>query len=32
LPAALTISGLSDLLDAINNNFDNGTVDKGYLI
>jgi hypothetical protein len=31
MPAGLTLSGLSDVLDAINNNFDNGTVNKGYL-
>jgi len=31
MPAGLTVSGLSDVLNAINNNYDNGTQDNGYL-
>ncbi len=31
LPAALTVSGLNDILDAINSNYDSGTNDGGYL-
>jgi hypothetical protein len=31
MPAGLTISGLSDVLNSINNNYDNGTQNQGYL-
>jgi hypothetical protein len=31
LPSGLTVSGLNDILDAINNNYDNGA-NKGYLL
>ena len=32
LPAGLTISGLNDIVTKINENFDNGTVNNGFLI
>jgi hypothetical protein len=31
LPSGLTVSGLNDIVDQINNNFDGGTVNNGYL-
>jgi probable HAF family extracellular repeat protein len=31
LPSGLTITGLNAILDTINNNFDNGTTNNGYL-
>jgi hypothetical protein len=31
MPAGLTVSGLSDVLNSINNNYDNGTQNQGYL-
>jgi hypothetical protein len=31
MPAGLTVAGLSDVLNSINNNFDNGTQNQGYL-
>lgn len=31
LPSGLTLSGLNDILDKINNNYDNGTQNLGYL-
>jgi hypothetical protein len=31
LPTGVTISDLNSVVDAINNNYDNGTVNKGYL-
>lgn len=31
LPSGLTVSGLNAIVDAINNNFDNGTTDNHYL-
>jgi uncharacterized repeat protein (TIGR01451 family) len=31
LPTGLSLSGLNDILNAINNNFDNGTTNNGYL-
>jgi hypothetical protein len=31
LPDGVTLSDLNSIVDSINNNFDNGTVDKGYL-
>ncbi len=32
LPVGISISDLNDVVDAINNNFDNGTINLGYLI
>jgi hypothetical protein len=31
VPAGLTISDINNIVDTINNNFDDGTVDRGYL-
>ena len=31
LPAGVTISDLNNVVDAINNNYDNGTTNNGYL-
>jgi hypothetical protein len=31
LPYGLSVSGLNDIVTAINENFDGGTVDHGYL-
>jgi hypothetical protein len=31
LPAGLTVSGLNDIADAINNNFNDGLINNGYL-
>ena len=32
LPAGMTVSDLNDVLDKVNNNFDEGQVNKGYLL
>jgi fructose-1-phosphate kinase PfkB-like protein len=32
LPSGMTISSLNDLVDLINNNFDNGTANGGVLV
>jgi hypothetical protein len=32
LPAGLTISGLNEIVDRINNNFDNGTRSNGFVV
>jgi hypothetical protein len=31
LPSGLSVSGLNSIIDSINNNFDNGTANNGYL-
>ena len=31
LPSGLTVSGLNDIVDALNNNFDGGTTNNGYV-
>jgi len=31
LPSGLTVSGLNDIVNALNNNFDNGTINNGYV-